>query len=65
MNPPAFWDNPDSTLSKMLSPLGWLYAGATARRLASGHPWTAPVPVVCVGNLSAGGAGGKRRSCAI
>lgn len=57
MNAPAFWDNPDSVLGMVLSPLGWLYAGATAWRLAHAQPWTAPVPVICVGNLTAGGAG--------
>ncbi len=57
MNAPAFWDNPDSALGMVLSPLGRLYAGATAWRLAHGQPWIAPVPVICVGNLTAGGAG--------
>lgn len=57
MNPPAFWEDSDSVLGKLLSPLGQLYAGATAWRMAHGQPWTAPVPVICVGNLTAGGAG--------
>ncbi len=57
MNSPAFWDNPDSARSALLSPLGRLYAGVTAWRLAHGQSWTAPVPVICVGNLTAGGAG--------
>jgi tetraacyldisaccharide 4'-kinase len=57
VNAPAFWDDPDSALGKILSPLGALYAGATAWRLAHAKPWTASVPVICVGNLTAGGAG--------
>jgi tetraacyldisaccharide 4'-kinase len=57
VNAPAFWDNPDSTLGKILSPLGRLYAGATAWRMTHAQPWAAPVPVICVGNLTAGGAG--------
>ncbi len=57
MNAPAFWDDTDSALGKLLGPLGSLYAGATAWRLAHGQPWAATVPVICVGNLTAGGAG--------
>jgi len=57
MNAPAFWDDPNSGLAMLLSPLSRLYAGATAWRLAHARPWTASVPVICVGNLTAGGAG--------
>ncbi len=57
MKAPAFWDRPDALSGKMLSPLGWLYAGTTAWRLAHGKGWRAPVRVICVGNLTAGGAG--------
>jgi tetraacyldisaccharide 4'-kinase len=57
MKSPAFWQDPSSPLGWLLAPLGWAYAGTTAWRLAHGRPWKAPVPVICVGNLTAGGAG--------
>ena len=57
MKSPAFWQDRGSPLGYLLAPLGWSYAGTTAWRLAHGHPWKAPVPVICVGNLTAGGAG--------
>jgi tetraacyldisaccharide 4'-kinase len=57
MKSPGFWDRRWSPLGWLLAPLGWVYTGVTAWRLAHGRPWKAPVPVICVGNLSAGGAG--------
>ena len=56
MRAPAFWARPPGLLSETLRPLGALYAAATARRVA--RPGSAAgVPVVSVGNLSAGGTG--------
>jgi tetraacyldisaccharide 4'-kinase len=57
MKSPAFWQDAGSPLGWLLAPLGWAYAETTAWRLAHGRPWRAPVPVICVGNLTAGGAG--------
>ncbi len=57
MRAPAFWDRPPGLAAWLLSPLGALYAQATRRRLARGPRHKLPVPVICVGNLTAGGAG--------
>ncbi|WP_299562419.1 tetraacyldisaccharide 4'-kinase [uncultured Sulfitobacter sp.] len=58
MRAPRFWDAPRPGLrARMLQPLGALYAKATARRLANGTPERIGIPVICVGNINAGGTG--------
>ncbi len=56
MRAPAFWSGP-SLLSDLLMPAGDLYAAAGWLRQRLIRPQRAPVPVICIGNLVAGGAG--------
>ena len=57
MRTPAFWYRPPGLLSALLSPLGALYAAGTARRLSGGARAKVGVPVICIGNINAGGTG--------
>jgi tetraacyldisaccharide 4'-kinase len=54
---PRFWMEPPGTLAGLLMPVGaaWDAAGRLREKLS--HPYSAPIPVICVGNLVAGGAG--------
>ncbi len=56
MRAPDFWAD-DGALATLLAPLGAGYDLAGRLRRALAHPASVGIPVVCVGNLVAGGAG--------
>ena len=56
MRAPEFWSR-NGALPTLLAPLGLGYGLGTRLRRALVRPVKLPVPVICVGNLVAGGAG--------
>lgn len=57
MRAPDFWEQDEGLLPRLLSPTAALYAAAGALRRRIVRSGSVEVPVVCVGNLVAGGAG--------
>ena len=54
---PAFWESPPGLLADLLLPIGAAWNAVGRLRRALSRPYRPPIPVVCVGNLVAGGAG--------
>ncbi|HMD62501.1 MAG TPA: tetraacyldisaccharide 4'-kinase [Stellaceae bacterium] len=54
---PIFWEKPPGLLTGLLLPVGAAWDAAGRLRRVLTRSYRAPVPVVCVGNLVAGGAG--------
>ena len=61
MRAPDFWSDPPGAsiglLASLLTPVGAALDAAGRLRRAVVRPYRAPVPVICVGNLVAGGSG--------
>ena len=56
MRTPDFWSH-DGLLPALLAPAASLYGLCARTRVARAVAQKVPVPVICVGNLVAGGAG--------
>ncbi|MBR1915486.1 MAG: tetraacyldisaccharide 4'-kinase [Alphaproteobacteria bacterium] len=56
MKTPQFWKS-NNAFGFLLSPFGALYGALTALRLKLKKGYQADVPVICVGNITAGGVG--------
>ncbi len=65
MKAPYFWSAGLDPASReaapltraLLTPLSWLYLAGFRRKLAQAAPERVSIPVICIGNLTAGGAG--------
>ena len=61
LNTPRWWydrERRHAPMTRMLlKPLSWIWAAATARRIARAEPVDPGVPVISVGNLTVGGSG--------
>ena len=64
MREPAFWWQRQSVLATLLQPLAMIYGAVAAKRLRQAGR-SAGVPVLCVGNLTVGGAGKTPTAIAI
>ncbi len=57
MRAPDFWSDEPGFLAGLLTPLGAALDAAGRLRRSLAHPYRAPAPVICVGNIVAGGSG--------
>jgi tetraacyldisaccharide 4'-kinase len=65
MKAPRFWSEPPSIYSALLSPLGNLYQAVGNLRRGQAQPYRAKFPVLCIGNITAGGSGKTPTAIAI
>lgn len=54
--PPFWWEKPDWR-ARALSPLSKIYGMVAGRRIRRAKPPAVPIPVLCIGNFTVGGAG--------
>ncbi|PPD06852.1 MAG: tetraacyldisaccharide 4'-kinase [Hyphomicrobium sp.] len=55
---PSWWNEPQPGFAaRALAPAAWVYGRLAARRMAQGPRYSAALPVLCIGNFTAGGTG--------
>lgn len=54
---PFWWYRKQGVLASALAPLGRLYGNTAEARFARVEPYRSRLPVICIGNLTAGGGG--------
>jgi tetraacyldisaccharide 4'-kinase len=61
LSTPRWWyvrhGGPSPITRALLTPLSWIWAASTARRLLKATPVEVLAPVICVGNITVGGTG--------
>lgn len=61
LSTPRWWYSRDPRMMPatraLLTPISWIWAAVTARRIARAAPADPGAPVICVGNLTVGGVG--------
>ena len=58
LEPPGWWYRPEVTaVARVLQPLGLLVSAVANNRFERTKPYRSSLPVICIGNLTAGGAG--------
>lgn len=65
MRAPDFWEQPDHPAVTLLRPAAWVWQSVTRWRLARGARQKTPIPSLCIGNVTVGGAGKTPTALAI
>lgn len=62
---PSFWEQADHPAVMLLQPAAWVWEQTTRWRMALGARQKTPIPSLCIGNVTAGGAGKTPTALAI
>lgn len=54
---PDFWEKPGHPAATLLQPAAWVWQSVTRWRMAHGTRCKTPIPSICIGNITVGGAG--------